>query len=136
MESGYLILYMIVATAVWFTIESAVIWGLSRLLKFKDDGFAPALKTAGILVLFHSVLSGLLQFFLPHNSVRWGLALFGGYGFVTLLSLVLETFLVKTFFKESYSKAIALVAIQLLLSVILMGGLALLVYFAFGHSHF
>jgi len=135
MNSGFVFAYMIVGALIGFVVLSAVIWGLSRLLKFKEEGFAPALKTAGVLMLFQLTLSGLTQLFAPHYTGTW-MPMLVGYGFTTLLSLTLETFLVKTFFKESYAKAIALVAIQLLLYVVFMGGIALLVFAALSHSHF
>ena len=59
---GMGILIMAVTTVAYIIVISLIMWWLSKLLKFKNDGFKPAITVAGIAGIISFVLALILVF--------------------------------------------------------------------------
>lgn len=110
---GMGILIMAVTTVAYIIVISLIMWGLSKLLKFKNDGFKPAITVAAIAGIISFVLA-LILVFIPITA----LAVVLNFVFAIIV-IVSYLFLIRYMYKESWGRTFLLWILVMIAYVIL-----------------
>jgi hypothetical protein len=113
---GMGILIMAVTTVAYIIVISLIMWGLTRLLKFKNDGFKPAITVAAIAGIISFVLA-LILVFIPVQALAVVLNIV--FALVVIASYL---FLIRYIYKESWGRTF-LLWILVMIAYIIIGAI-------------
>ncbi|MBW2987185.1 hypothetical protein KY336_01420 [Candidatus Woesearchaeota archaeon] len=110
---GMGILIMAVTTVAYIVVISLIMWWLSKLLKFKNNGFKPAITVAGIAGIISFVL-GLILVFIPMAALAVVLNIV-----FALIVVLVHLFLIRYLYKESWGKTFLLWVLVMIAYIVL-----------------